>query len=477
MFRAPLLRSLPRVGWTGLTAAGLVLTAFATRAVTDPSPWLHLKVGQFLLDGHRFAAPDPFAPYASSVYEPTQWLPSVVVAALYDHAGLPAVAWARGAGIACFALAMVLATRLAARPALALAASVLTVACAYPSLTERPQLLGFIMVVVTVCAWWRSAHDGRARWWLIPFTWLAACVHGVWAVGVGLGALVVAGIVLQRLFSPRDRNRLIMVLAGCVVAAGLTPLGPRLVVSPFSVGGNARQFVTEWMASSVRTPSVALSLLVLGAVFALWVTSRRQPPYWQVMLWVAAILLVLVMQRTVGIGAIVGAMLLADAAENHLARRAPTAPSPVHRTAAGARAAELGVLLSATLVAVLLAIPLAATGAQAARGVPTALTQPLRQLPQGTHVISDGDLSGWLMFQAPQLRPVFDIRVEVYSAAHIRGFIDALSAEPGWTAYLGHAQTRAALLKADAPLVSALGNQWHWTVVASDRGYVLMEPR
>ena len=477
MFRTPFLRSSPRVGWTGLTAAGLVLTALATRAVADPSPWLHLKVGQFLLDGHRFAAPDPFAPYASSSYEPTQWLPSVVVAALYDHAGLPAVAWVRGAGIACFALAMVLATRLAARPAIALAAAALTIAGAYPSLTERPQLLGFIMVVVTVAAWWRSAHDGRPRWWLIPFTWLAACVHGVWAMGLGIGALVVAGIVLQRLFTPRERNRLIAVLAGCVAAAAVTPLGPRLVVSPFAVGGNARQFVTEWMASSVRTPSVALSLVVLAGVFALWVTSRRQPPYWQVMLWVTAILLVLVMQRTVGIGAIVGAMLLADAAEDYLARRGTDAVSARPRLAIGARGAELAVLVAATLAAVLLAIPLADARGQVARRVPTALTQPLRQIPQGTHVISDGDLSGWLMFQAPQVRPVFDIRVEVYSAAHVRGFIAALSAQPGWTAYLARTQTRAALLKSDAPLASALGNQWHWTVVASDRGYVLMEPR
>lgn len=477
MFRATQMRSLPRVGWTGLTAAGLVLTAFATRAVADPSPWLHLKVGQFLLDGHRFASPDPFAPYASSVYQPTQWLPSIVVAALYDHAGLPAVAWVRGAGIACFALAMVLATRLAARSALALVATILCVAGAYPSLTERPQLLGFIMVVVTVATWWRSAHDGRPRWWLIPFTWLAACVHGVWVMGVGLGALIVAGVVLQGLFSARERGRLIAVLAGCVLAAALTPLGPRLVVSPFSVGGNARQFVSEWMASSVRTPSVALSLVVLGAVFALWVTSRRQPPYWQVMLWVTAVLLILVMQRTVGIGAIVAAMLLADAAEDDLARRAPATSSAPARSPGGARGVERAVLVSATVAAVLLAIPLAAARGEDPRGVPTALTEPLRQLPQGTHLISDGDLSGWLMFQAPQLRPIFDLRVEVYSPAHIRGFISALSAEPGWSAYLGNAQTRAALLKADAPLVSALGNQWHWTVVASDRGYVLMEPR
>lgn len=79
------------------------------------------------------------------------------------------------------------------------------------------------------------------------------------------------------------------------------------------------------------------------------------------------------------------------------------------------------------------------------------------------------------MFEAPQVRPVFDIRVEVYSPTHIRGFIDALAAKPGWAAYLSRTQTRAAIIKTDAPLVSAVADQWHWRSAGSDAGYVLLE--
>lgn len=476
MFRAPALRSLPRFSWTLLTAAGLLLTVLLTRPVTDPSPWLHLKVGQFLLDGHRFASPDPFAPYASRAYEPTQWLPSVLTAGLYDHWGLPAVAWSRTAGITVFVLCVVLAARSLARPAVALGAAAVAVLGAWPSLTERPQLLGFIMIVVSTVAWWRSAEDGRPRWWLIPFTWLAACVHGVWSLGVGLGALIVVGLVLQGRFTRQARTRLIAVLVASALAAGLTPLGPSLLLSPFEVGGNARQFVSEWMASSARTPSVALSLAVLAAVFGLWVVSRRRPSAWQLLLWVAAILLVLVMQRTVAIGALVGALLLADAAETFLTDRSPAVDAALERQSARGRR-EWAVLVGAAALAVALAVPLAALRAQQAHGVPTRLVTALRALPAGTHVISDGDLSGWLMFQAPQAKPIFDIRIEVYAPTHIHGFIDALHAQPGWTAYLARTQTRAALLKSDAPLVSALHDQWHWTVTKADLGYVLMEPQ
>lgn len=474
MSRAPRLRRLPRFSWILLTAACLAATAFATRPVTDPSPWLHLKVGQFLLDGHRFTLPDAFGPYVTKTYEPTQWLPSIAGALLYDQFGLSAIAWTRTAGIACFALALVLATRLAARPPIALGAAALGLAAALPSLTERPQTLGFVLLVVSISAWWLSAHDGRPRWWLIPLTWLTACVHGVWSLGVGLGAAIVVGLVAERAFTSLHRRRLLMVLGGSVVAAGLTPLGPRLLLSPFAVGGNARQFVSEWMASSIRMPAVALTMVVLAVVFGLWAGRGERPPLWKLVLWVAAIVLVLMMRRTVPVGAIVAAMLLADALESLALRRtmngawAPSAGSPTRR-------AEAAALVAATALALLVSVPLAGQRAQQPHGVPTKLAASLDAIPAGTHVISDGDMSGWLMFEAPQLRPVFDIRVEAYSPEHIRGFIAALGAEPGWTAYLQRTQARAALLKADAPLASALADQWHWRVAQTDGRYVLME--
>jgi hypothetical protein len=328
--------------------------------------------------------------------------------------------------------------------------------------------------MLSISGWWLSASDGQPRWWLIPLTWLSACVHGVWSLGVGIGVTVIAGLFVGGLFTARERGRLVLVLGGSVVAAALTPLGPRLVLSPFAVGGTARQFVSEWMASSVRTASVALTLAVLGAVFALWASRRERPPAWQLMLWVVAILLVLVMRRTVAVGAIVAALLLADALEVLATRRGLAgsfAPSPASRP----RGLEVSVLVAATLAALLVAVPLAGQSGRQPKGVPTALVDSLRALPSATHVISDGDLSGWLMFQAPQLRPVFDIRVEAYAPEHVRGFIGALRAEPGWSAYLERTQSRAALVKSDAPLASALANQWHWRTVRSDLGYVLME--
>jgi hypothetical protein len=459
---------LPDSVWTVAAAATLAAGALTVRAVSDPSPWLHLKVGRFLLDGGRFGARDPWAPFAQGHYEPTQWLPSVVTALLYGWWGLPAVAWVRSIGIIVLALALVLALRSVARPALALLGTLLAVAGSWPALTERPQLAGFVLLVVSVGAWWRTAHDGRPRWWLVPLTWLAACVHGVWSIGLGIGLLMVVGLTLDHSFRRDQRTRMVLCLLACTAATALTPLGPRLTASPFAVGGNGRQFVSEWMASSARTPSVALTLVALALVLALWLRLGERPPTWQLLVWLAAVGLTLVMRRTVPVGAILAAFLVAETTEHLLLARGRLATPP------GLRRGELLTLLAGALVGVVAAAPLATVRSQHAVGVPTALTASLRSLPVGTRVLSDGDMSGWVMFVAPQAQPVFDIRVEVYTPSRIRGFIDATAAKPGWTSYLRQSGTRAALLKQDAPLVSALGAQWHWRTLARDDGYVLM---
>lgn len=242
--------------------------------------------------------------------------------------------------------------------------------------------------------------------------------------------------------------------------------------TPFTVGGNARQFVAEWMPSSARTPSVALTLLVLVVVAGAWLGSHSSPSLWRLSAWMVAVVLTLVMRRTVAVGAVLGVLLLADAADTLWSARrglpiSPQSPAPPPRW-------QVAVLTLAAVVALALAAPLSASRAQDVKGVPTALLSPLAALPSGTHVIADGDLTGWLLFMTPQLKPVFDIRVEVYAPRHVTGFIDALQAKPSWRSYVERTHTRAAVLESDAPLVSALTGQWGWKALAHNGGYVLL---
>lgn len=452
-------------------AAALVgVGALSVRAVSDPSPWLHLKVGQFLLDGHRFGLPDPWAPLATRTYVPTEWLPSVLGAVTYDHLGLPAVAWFRSVGIVVLLLELLLVARARTTTPTALVVAAAGMLAAWPSLTERPQLLGFVLLVPVMGAWLRTADDGRPRWWLIPLTWLSACVHGIWSIGVGVGLLVCLGMVLDGAAREVVGRRLPLLLVGSVAAAGFTPLGPRLLMTPFTVGQTARQFVGEWQPASARTPAVALTLLMLGVTYLLWLTTRRRPPWAVLLPFLVAIALTLTMQRTVAVGALLAVPLLAEAVEGALCARRGL---PVVRKRLPRRVGRQW--LAATLAGCAVAVPVAAARSEVPVGVPEAMKPALVALPERTRVVADGDLTGWMMFAAPNLKPVYDIRAEVYGPSQIRRFIAAMAAEPGWDGYIRETGVRVALLESDSALGAGLVEQLHWRQVAKSGRYVLLE--
>jgi hypothetical protein len=452
-----------------VVATLIALPALLVRPISDPSPWLHLKVGQYLLDGHRFGLPDPWAPFASHAYVPTQWLPSVLTAALHPHLGDGLIAWERAAGITLLWLALLWWGRRLTRLWLALVVSTVVVAAAWPSLTERPQVAGFILLVPVLAAWWRTAHDGRPRWWLIPLTWLAASTHGIWSTGLAVGGVVGVLYVLSGRATRRSAGRLAALLAGCAVAAAVTPVGPRLLLTPFAVSGQGRQFVAEWLPSSVRSPHVLAALALLAAAWLCWVLTQHRPTVVEVALLLVGTALALTMQRTVAVAGIVALPLVCTAVERILSRREQGATDH-HLT----RRVPWRGWTVAALAGLALAVPVAAR-ADSPREVPTALLPQLTVLPDRTRVVADGDTTGWLLFSAPQLDPVYELRVESYTAEQVEDFIAAMAADPGWDSYLREHDVTVALLRTKSPLRAALTEQWHWTEVGHDAGLVLLE--
>src|SRR5665647_2100555 len=139
------------------------------------------------------------------------------------------------------------------------------------SLSERPQLVSFVLLAVTVGAWWKTAGDLRPRWWLAPMTFLWASSHGLWGVGVLMGLAVITGLALDRRLDGRTALRLLAVPALSVVAAALTPIGPRLLLTPFEVSSNAAQFVQEWQPTDPRDLFAAVSLVMIAVALLAWI--------------------------------------------------------------------------------------------------------------------------------------------------------------------------------------------------------------
>jgi len=445
------------------TTAVAISVVIGVRPVSDPSPWLHLKIGAFVMDGGRFGLPDPWAPFATTAYVPTEWLPAAVSQVVFQTFGLPGIAWMRCAGILGLLSALGWSARRSAGPMTTILVALVALFGAYDGLTERPQLLGLIFLAVAVGAWWRTALDLKARWWLIPMTWLAASSHGLWLVGVAVGVVVVTGLLLDRRLNRAIATRLLAVLILCFAAAGLTPLGPRLLLSPLAVGKNASSFVAEWQSTSVHNPFAVLTLAMLGLVLLSWFRTGRKPPWWQIGLLVTGVAATLAMTRTIAVGAVIAAPLLANEIQLYRGR-------PVGRSTRQSRSAWVALIL----VALVAAIPLSEARSQEAAAVPDRLRPQLSLIPPGTIVLAEGDISGWLFWADPQVRPVLDPRIEVYSAVHVRAFISAMAAEPGWRQFVDRTEARYALVLTGSPIATALIQRAGWSQIGEDAGFVLL---
>ena len=463
--RQPSRRERTLVPATMSVVTALIALFLGIRPVQDVDAWWHLKAGQFVLGGGAFIGPDPWVPFATRPFVLTQWLPEVIAFKGFEWFGLPAVAWLRSVGILCILSAILWCTRRVADTVPALIIALAALIGTGGSLSERPQLVSFIFLALWVGASWRMAEDLRPRWWLIPLSWVWALSHGLWITGVGVGLIVIAGLLLDRRIDLRQAGRMVLVPLASVAVVALTPIGPRLLLTPFQVAGNAASFIQEWQPTNVRGDLFAIITMILLACAVIgWIRSSSPAPWWQIGLAAVAFVSTLAMGRTIPVGAIISAPLAATALQGLRG----TAPLPLGRGSFK----RWGALIT---VAALIAVPVSAVVADKPAHTPEGLRPALSALPAHSVVLDDFSISGWLLWAEPNLVPVIDLRSEIYSKEYFQAYRNAEQVRAGWQEYVKRVHPTFALLRTQAPLRLALQEELHWKSVREDpSGYVLM---
>ncbi|GAB3434460.1 hypothetical protein GCM10027517_02540 [Phycicoccus ginsengisoli] len=437
---------------------------------SEPDVWWHLRVGEHVLDTHQLYGRDPWATFMDRPYLATQWLPEAVAAQAYRWAGLGGVLWLRAAAVVLLTVVVYAACRrLGGRLPAVFAASV-AVLGASASLNPRPQLVSFVLFAVAVHAWLGTARDLRPRWWLIPLTWLWACSHGLWMFGILLGLVTSACLLASKAGRADLRGHLLRLgwlQIGTIAAVGVTPLGPRLLLAPLTVAGNAADVAEEWAATPVTNvfAVVAVGAIVLTAV--LWLLRPARRPSWQYAWLALAAALVLAMWRLVPLGAILAAPLLTAALQEGM--------SGVRERITGREVRWL----SGGLVATVAAAAVVAAGPQgtAAFVYPAGMggvDRALDAVPRGSTVMVDFGVSGWLLWAHPELVPSADLRMESYGHDYLHRYIAAVGGAPGWQSFVDDVDARYALVTRASALGDALVHQGDWRMVASSPGFVLL---
>jgi len=212
----------------------------------DPDLWWHLKVGQDVLSSHRWPAVDTYSfTAAGTPWMAYEWVGDTLLAVLHGAWGL------RGLLTIDFAIgsAVVLAlyTFASTRSRNSKAAFVscgLLLFLTEVSFSLRPQMLGYLFLILTLIALERF-REGRPRMlWLLPPLFLVwVNTHGTFIVGLfvfvvyalsGLVEIQWGGLESRR-WTPGERVRLGWVLAACLAALAITPYGTKLAAYPFDM--------------------------------------------------------------------------------------------------------------------------------------------------------------------------------------------------------------------------------------------------
>jgi hypothetical protein len=449
-----------------VSAACVAVARTAAAPLSDPDLWWHLRLGQDFIDQGSLHPP-PWSAYSDRAWVPTQPLPEIVMARVESWFGLPGLAWLYGCALVGIVVAVYLGARTRASAVVSALATVLAVLGCTVALTPRPQLVSLVLMPVVVAAWMRTSTDGENRWWLIPLLAGWSLCHGFWFIGVGVSVVAAVAVTVDRRDPPRAfvRRLLIPVVATALVAA--SPVGPGVLSAPFRVSATAR-FITEWQRTDLTSGAALVVALMMLTTVGAWVVARRRLRVLDVLLLVAAAFLWWYSQRTVALGSVLAAPVLAGALQA-VAYRGGEGDLPsstrVDRQVLGAVAAGCLVVLG---------LVVGHTSDKPAASVPTGLDPALSRLPAHTAVFDSYTQGGWLAWAHPQLSRYVDGLTDAYSVRHLERYVRIADGDRGALALLRRERIEVAEVPRDSAIARALGRAG-WRRLAQDAGYLLLQ--
>jgi hypothetical protein len=271
------------VSFPAMLGGLLVVAVFLARRnfEVDPDLWWHLKVGENILSTHRWPTTDPYSfTAAGQPWLAYEWLGDVLLAAVARVGGLrglQALLIILGAAIT---LALYGYASLRSRNSKVgfLVAAVLLFFAGI-NFNLRPQMLGYLFLMLTLIALERFRQGKpRASWFLPALFLIWINTHGSWEIG--LGTILFCwlfglrqfniGDIEMKAWTPQQRVRLSTVFLMSLAVIPITPYGTWLAAFPFQVASSyplSHEHVQEWQPISINSFGPGLFLaLVLGMI-------------------------------------------------------------------------------------------------------------------------------------------------------------------------------------------------------------------
>jgi hypothetical protein len=245
----------------------------------DPDVWWHIKVGQDILVTHHFPESDPFSwTVSGSPWIAYEWLGDVLIGGVAKYAGFVGLATLLFVMASAVTLAIyTYATMRSGNCKAGFVSALVLCSLAFASFTLRPQMIGYLLLVLLLIALERFQQGKMGSLWLAPPLFLIwVNTHGSFIIGLGvivvhwamgLSYVNLGGIETKK-WTPQQRIRLELIFLLCLAALPFTPYGVRLAIYPFDMAFSQPVNVAnilEWqpMPFNVLGAKLFLALLVI----------------------------------------------------------------------------------------------------------------------------------------------------------------------------------------------------------------------
>jgi hypothetical protein len=464
-------------------ALGVLLVTTASgpgRLFVEGDLWWHVATGERILSTGHVPTADPYSftvqGHAWLAYE---WLGEVVMALAARGDSL------RGLQILLVLLSAVLVVLTycyawvrTGHPLASAAAVALLLQVEQPMFTLRPQLMGYIFLLLTLISLDLFKQGRLKSLWFLPVIFAVwVNTHGSFVLGLFLvmcywaGGLVGFhwGNLVGERWEARKRRHLLLVALLSGLALLITPYGPRLAIYPFELMFrqplNVR-YVVEWQHLDVSTWWGQAFLLVLVA----WIAAQVVSPI-TYRLEILAPLLLLTYESFVHFRFLLAFVpLFAPVMATFLARQLPAYDASKERY--GMNAAFIVVLLAAGIALIPSNLKLLQT---LPRAYPVGAVEYLRDHPVPSGMFNDDHWGGFLIWSLRGQHKVFiDGRLDIYEYAGVLAdYVKIARADQSTLALFEKYGVKACLLPREGPLVTKLAGSPDWEKAYEDERSVI----
>jgi len=278
------------ISFPGMLGALLVGGVFWSGRVfkVDPDLWWHIKIGDTILATHRFPTVDPYSfTVLGQPWIAYEWLGEVLFSWVYRMGGLRGLdALLVMLGSAVVIALYYLGTLRSGNSKAGFVAATVLLILATVSFSMRPQMLGYLFLILTLIALEKFRQGKSLALWFLPLIFLAwVNTHGSFIIGMGAIALYyICGLKKFELgdiecvpWTARERTQLSFAFMLCLIALTITPYGVRLAAYPFDMAFSQPINVAniqEWQPMPFNILGGKLFLALLLA-FMLFQATRR----------------------------------------------------------------------------------------------------------------------------------------------------------------------------------------------------------